>query len=525
MSTLRRLAPGPLLACLLVLLGASPAAAASEFPSRDRGFHTYPEMVAEIHDVAATHPGIVRLFSIGTSYEGRTLWAAEISDHVGVDEGEPEVLFDGLHHGLEHMSAEMSLAVFHWLVDGYPADARIRTIVDTRRVWIIFMMNPDGGQYDIKGGRYHDWRKNRQPNPGSSAIGTDLNRNYGFKWACCGGSSSRPSSSTYHGPRPWSAPEVRAYRDFMLSRQDVLGRQRIRISVSFHTSGRYILYPYGHTRVEVPPEMTALDHRALKTLARRMADTNGYTPLQAADWYITDGSRGGWAYGRQRVFSYTFELTLGDHPPDEQIRRETRRNREAMLMLLELADCPYRVLGEQDKWCGPYFDDLEMSRGWQVDPRGTDTATDGAWARGVPAGGRYQVRRAASGQGQLVTGRAAGSDVDGGQTTVRSPAFEILAGQAARLNLRYWVGLNAAAGPQDGLRVLLVNPDTGQILRQAFAVSGDGSVHQPAWETLSAPIPSSPNTRRLAIELVAVDDPGTDAVVEIGVDNPRVTLN
>jgi hypothetical protein len=422
------------------------------------------------------------------------------------------------------MSAEMSLALFHWLVDGYPANARIRRIVNTRRVWIIFMMNPDGGQYDIQGGRYRDWRKNRQPNPGSRAIGTDLNRNYGYKWNCCGGSSSRPSSNIYHGRRPWSAPEVRAYRDFMLSRRDAFGRQRIRISVSFHTSGRYILYPYGHTRVDVPPDMTSLDHRVLKTLARRMADTNGYTPIQAADWYVTDGTRGSWAYGSQRVFSYTFELTRGSHPPDEQIRRETRRNREAMLMLLELADCPYRVIGEHDKWCGPYFDDLEMPRGWQVDPRGTDTATAGRWARGVPQASRYQLRRAASGQGVLVTGRAARVDVDGGQTSVRSPAFEVPGDRAARLNLRYWVGVSASAGAEDGLRVLVVDANTGAVVREALTVTGDGSSQRPAWRTLSAPIPSSPGVRRLAIELVAVDDPATDAVIEAAVDNPRVTL-
>jgi hypothetical protein len=509
---------------LVALLAAPTAAAEAEFPRRDRGYHTYPEMVEEIHRVAADHPDIVRLFSIGTSYQGRTLWAAEVSDRVGTNEGEPEVLFDGLHHGLEHMSAEMALALFHWLVDGYPGNARIRRIVDTRRVWIIFMLNPDGGQYDIRGGRYRDWRKNRQPNPGSRAVGTDLNRNYGFMWNCCGGSSSRASSSIYHGSRAWSAPEVRAYRDFMISRRDALGRQRIRISVSFHTSGRYILYPYGHTRVNVPPEMTSLDYRAMRTLARRMADTNGYAARQAADWYITDGTRGGWAYGNQRVFSYTFELTLGDHPPDEQIRRETGRNREAMLMLLELADCPYRVLGDGDSWCGPYFDDLEMPRGWEVNPRGTDTATSGVWRQGVPESGRYQVRRAASGRAVLVTGRVAGVDVDGGRTTVRSPAFRVPGGREARLALRYWVGLSGAASADDGLRIMVVEPDTGTVVAEVLTVSGDGSSQRPEWRSLVAPIAASASARRLAIELVAVDDPATDAVVEAGVDNPRVTL-
>jgi hypothetical protein len=61
--------------------------------------------------------------------------------------------------------------------------------------------------------------------------------------------------------------------------------------------------------------------------------------------------------------------------------------------------------------------------------------------------------------------------------------------------------------------VRLVDADTGDVVQQALAVSGDGSSHRPAWKTLSAPIPSSPSARRLAIELVAVDDPAIDGVV------------
>ena len=324
--------------------GGAAAAAVADFPARDSGYHTYPEMAADIHDVADAHPAIVRVFSIGHSYQGRELWAAEVSDNVGVDEGEPEVFLDGLHHGLEHMSAEIPIAVLHWLAKGYATNARIRAIVDSRRIWIVFMVNPDGGQYDIHGGAYHDWRKNRQPTPGTSAVGSDINRNYGYHWGCCGGSSPDPWASRFRGPHAWSTPEARAVRDFVLGRR-VDGRQRIRTAISFHTSGRLILYPYGYTRANVPADMTHLDHRTFVALAARMAASNGYTPEQSSDLYLDSGNRNDWLYGRQGVFAFTFELTLGDHPPDERIGPETRRNRDAILTLMELSDCPYRVLG------------------------------------------------------------------------------------------------------------------------------------------------------------------------------------
>ncbi len=122
----------------LALVGgiALPAAGAS-YPAKDARYHSYPEMVSHIKAVAARHPGIVRIFSIGRSHQGRQLWAAEISDNVGVDEGEPEVLFDGLHHAREHLSAEMPIYILDLLADNYGMDSalgkRLTRLVDTRR--------------------------------------------------------------------------------------------------------------------------------------------------------------------------------------------------------------------------------------------------------------------------------------------------------------------------------------------------------------------------------------------------------
>ena len=79
-----------------------------------------------------------------------------------------------------------------------PGHAR-RPLVNTREIWIVPNLNPDGSEYDIATGSYRSWRKNRQPNAGSTAVGTDLNRNWGFNWGCCGGSSGTFSSETYRG--------------------------------------------------------------------------------------------------------------------------------------------------------------------------------------------------------------------------------------------------------------------------------------------------------------------------------------
>jgi carboxypeptidase T len=502
------------------------------FPPRLSAYHNYPEMVREIHRVEAAHPGIVRLFDIGKSYQGQTIWAAKVSDNAATDENEPEVLFDALHHAREHLTVEMALYLLRVLTANYGASSalghRVTAIVDSREIWIVFMVNPDGGQYDLTGHPFRFWRKNRQPTPGSTAKGTDINRNYGYRWGCCGGSSSNPRDLTYRGPRAWSTPEARVMRDFVLSRV-LHGRQQITEHISLHSAGEQILWPYGHTFRNVPPNMTQVDHRAFVALGRKMASLNGYTPMQSSQLYITDGDQIDWMYGAERIFSFTVELyptkakdssNRRFYPPNTVMTREVKRNRDAFLYFLEQANCPYRSIGMAAAYCGPFFDDLEIERGWQVDPEGTDTATRGAWERGIPKAGSFQIGAAWSGQDAFVTGLASGRDVDGGRTTARSPRFHLPAGRST-LRLRYWVGLRANATRSDRFEIRLVAAD-GSILATALSIHGNRAAHVPRWKLLGYSIPAALAGRDVSVQLSAADG-GSDSAVEAGVDEVRVT--
>ena len=300
------------LAAALLATVAGPALAGGEFPDGWKAFHTYDELAARVAAVEAAHPAIVDRFSIGESYKGRKLWAAKVSDNVALDEDEPEVLFDGLHHADEHMSLEMTLAILRWLTDGYGSDDRITDIVDSREIWIVFAVNPDGAEFDIKDGRFQSWRKNRQPNS-NGTVGTDLNRNYSYQWGGGGRTSSNPRAITYRGPRAFSAPETRAMRDFLASRV-VGGRQQIRAGITFHESGRLVMWPYGYTHKDIPADMTSDDHAALRKIGRHMAASNGYRPQQASELYISSGTSRDYLYGTYRVFSYTFELSIRAYP-------------------------------------------------------------------------------------------------------------------------------------------------------------------------------------------------------------------
>ncbi len=327
-----------------------------DFPASDAPYHNYTELIAEVNRVVAAFPGIAQKRVIGKTYEGRDIVAVKISDNVATDESEPEVLFDANHHAREHLTVEMALYLLNQFTGSYASDTRIRTIVNSRELWIIPSVNPDGSEYDVATGSYRSWRKNRQPNSGSSNVGTDLNRNYGYRWGCCGGSSGSTSSATYRGPSAFSAPETRAVRDFVASRV-VGGKQQIKASMDFHTYSELVLWPFGHTTANTTTGMTADDNNTFATFGRQMAATNNYTPEQSSDLYITDGDLLDWLWGTHKIFAYTFEMYPrsasggGFYPPASVINRETSRNREAALLLAEVADCPYKVIGKQSTYC------------------------------------------------------------------------------------------------------------------------------------------------------------------------------
>ena len=144
-------------------------------------------------------------------------------------------------------------------------------------------------------------------------------------------------------------------RDFILSRR-VGGVQQIKTAIDIHSYSELILWPYGYKFADTGADMTVTSATRGHDRAADGA-TNGYTPQQASDLYIADGGSIDWMFNNQGIFAYVFELyptgSPGFYPPDEQIAPQTQRNREAILLLSEYADCVYRAIGKESQYCVP----------------------------------------------------------------------------------------------------------------------------------------------------------------------------
>jgi len=173
-----------------------------------------------------------------------------------------------------------------------------------------------------------------------------------------------------------------------------------------------------------------------------------------------------------------------------------------------------------------FSDTFETSLGWQTNPNGTDTATTGAWERGDPAtttsSGTKQLGTTVSGTNDLSTGRLAGSsagdfDVDGGVTSIRSPAITLPASGNLTLSFSYYLAHGSNATSADFLRVSIVGNTTSVVFQRLGAATDvDG-----AWASTSASLNSfAGQTVRILIEAA---DASTASLVEAGIDDVVIT--
>jgi len=138
-------------------------------------FYRHAELTRLLHDYAAAAPGLVELRSIGKSHEGRDIWLAVLTQRAsGADHEKPALWIDGNIHAAELTASTACLYWLHRLVADYPGDAAVRRLLDTRAVYIVPRLNPDGAELALADRPRHI-RSSTRPYPYDEAPVAGLN--------------------------------------------------------------------------------------------------------------------------------------------------------------------------------------------------------------------------------------------------------------------------------------------------------------------------------------------------------------
>lgn len=172
---------------------------------------------------AAGPPGLARLFSIGSSVEGRPLWVLRLTAGLGPPPtataaaaaagldaagpllpGRPQVKLVGNMHGDETVSRQVLVYLARELASGYRrGDPRLVRLLNTTDVYLLPSLNPDGFERAREG----DCGLGDSGPPGTSgrynSRGRDLNRSFPDQF-----STGKPPSLD-------EVPEVRALIDWI----------------------------------------------------------------------------------------------------------------------------------------------------------------------------------------------------------------------------------------------------------------------------------------------------------------------
>ncbi|MEE8411639.1 MAG: M14 family zinc carboxypeptidase [Acidobacteriota bacterium] len=281
-------------------------------------YHTYDTLTSELNAIAAAHPTLTRLTSLGPTASlppdpVRELWMMKISDNPDADEDEPEVAYIAAMHGDEVVGKELCIEFIHYLLDNYGTDSRVTNLVDNTEIWILPSMNPDG---TAASQRYN-------------YNGFDLNRDFPDWFA-------DPVNTT-----AGRQPETVAVMNWVAAHS-------ISLSANFHGGALVANYPWDSnaTASSVYSPTPAPDHDAFYSISRTYAQNN--PPMDAsssftdgvtngAAWYAISGGMQDWGYAWYGKFDVTLEVSDTKWPAAAQLPTFWSENQESMLSYLERA--------------------------------------------------------------------------------------------------------------------------------------------------------------------------------------------
>ncbi|XP_075983101.1 zinc carboxypeptidase-like [Anticarsia gemmatalis] len=278
-------------------------------------YHNLDRLNAWLDELAKNHPGIVTTVTMGKSVLENDIKGIIINYNP-----ERENPLIGVLEGTLHAREWISTATITWIIKEFltSTDPAIRALAENFEWHIFPVVNPDGYRYTFTTNRM--WRKNRSPANITSCAsagveddmssGVDLNRNFGFEWMTVGASQD-PCSNLFAGPGPFSEPESRAIRDYVLRLKD---KGEIIYYIAIHSYTQLIVVPYSHVSLDDSllsgnyGDMYEVAIRGADALKRRFG-TEYRVGLSADVMYKMSGTSFDWVkYAANVPITYLLEL-------------------------------------------------------------------------------------------------------------------------------------------------------------------------------------------------------------------------
>ncbi|KAF3936032.1 hypothetical protein ABW19_dt0209978 [Dactylella cylindrospora] len=277
-------------------------AQAAPDPNWYQAYHAYNDHLSYLQALVATYPNNAEIVTSGKSTEGREITGIHIW---GKKKGKEAAVLHGTVHAREWISAKVVEYFALQLLQG-AGNGTAAATVDKYDYYIFPVVNPDGFVYSQTNDRM--WRKNRLKSSSSSCVGTDINRNWDYKWGAGGGASTSPCAQDYQGVSAGNTAEYKGLEAFLNNLVKTTG---VKLYIDYHSYSQMILSPWGYTCDILPQEVD--EHMRIMTAweaaSRKRYGTKWTFGPACQTIYATTGDSTDYTYGALNItHSYGVEL-------------------------------------------------------------------------------------------------------------------------------------------------------------------------------------------------------------------------
>ncbi len=291
--------------------GLTMATTIEEMLSWDK-YPTYEVYVNLMREYETAFPNLCRLDTIGTSASGRLILCIEIAGNVCSDTNRPEFFYSSTMHGDELTGYYLMLRLCDTLLNSYGTAERLTRLLDSTRVFINPLANPDGTYF----GGNNTVEKARRYN----ANLVDLNRNY---------------------PDPFGTAALDTLQPENAAMIAYVSRRHFRLGANLHGGSEVLNYPWDSFTTQQQENEYAdwwrqVCRRYVDTVRHR--DSERYRDVEYRDGYTAGGDWYVISNGRQDYFNYchhlremTLEVSSVKKLPNSQLAHYWDCNAQALI--------------------------------------------------------------------------------------------------------------------------------------------------------------------------------------------------